>query len=225
MKNLIYSLAALCMLLFAYSSASAQFNSPFNRPFNTPFNGMPPIRVPPNRNMHVITIRESGFYHVAGGGISYRFEVEMKNGKKLKVSSPIYTDTVRKATYLIVPRDYGLPNAYKDPEKRIYCRETKSIGSGIATDSCWLFKVIEGKINAYGPLPDVDVNECLFAIQAGDGPIKQFTVQALEEMIKDDADAWKYLKKKKFSDAIGTYNYNQKRKQEEEEYAEATKGY
>jgi hypothetical protein len=84
--------------------------------------------------------------------------------------------------------------------------EQDGIYKGMATDSCWLFKVEEGKINLYSVLPE---NESRFvvALQRGDdGPILPLTIANVKEAIKDDEELLEKLNEKKLVGALMKYN-------------------
>jgi hypothetical protein len=62
---------------------------------------------------------------------------------------------------------------------------------GFANDSCWQFKVVSGKINAYSALPEVNklTAEYLSAFQVDDGAIKPITREGLLEVISENTKA------------------------------------
>ena len=82
---------------------------------------------------------------------------------------------------------------------------------GIATDSCWLFKAVEGDINAYN-VAAIKGYSYLVAIQQGDGPIVPLTKDSLEPIIKESPEAMKYLKKKNFTAAVKAFNKRREKK-------------
>jgi len=75
------------------------------------------------------------------------------------------------------------------------------------TDSCWLFKDIDGKVSAYTPLAEDDVDDgFLRYIQKDKGPLIEITKENLAEMLKDNEKATSQAEKGRFSKAIKTYN-------------------
>ncbi|MGZ3926110.1 MAG: hypothetical protein ACXVJG_04075, partial [Mucilaginibacter sp.] len=85
--------------------------------------------------------------------------------------------------------------------------------TGIATDSCWLFKVVTGKINAYSYLSEIDMVDgfTLVGFQTGDNPnIQKLTPEALEPIIKNDEKAYKAFLKKDYYKAIEKFNKDNK---------------
>lgn len=76
---------------------------------------------------------------------------------------------------------------------------------GIPTDTCWLFKVTPGDINAYAPFP-TNFQEFYTAIQKGDGPIMKLNKENLKEMVSDQPKLFKLIDKGKLGRAIWKYN-------------------
>lgn len=112
----------------------------------------------------------------------------------------------------------------KDPARfmKIYPSQTRSIAHvnletgaeypGRPTDSCWLFKVIEGKISAYTSLGEYEddladgVDYYLQYIQAGDGPLIPIQDPKALELFGDNEKARAFFAKKEFEKAIKKYN-------------------
>ncbi len=89
--------------------------------------------------------------------LKYKFKVTFKDGSVKEVKSKIYPDTVKHANYLLF-EDKTLPKTDSNRRQKIYAKQTLNISrsgfgdaeiTGIATDSCWRFQVVSGKINAY----------------------------------------------------------------------------
>ena len=81
--------------------------------------------------------------------------------------------------------------------------------AGMATDSCWLFLAIKGKINGYSYLAEKGAGSwgSIIAVQKGEGqPILPLNKDNLEEMVADNPEALKFAKKKKLEKAVTTYN-------------------
>jgi hypothetical protein len=77
---------------------------------------------------------------------------------------------------------------------------------GIPADSCWLFKVISGKISCYSNVP-LQSEGSIVAIQFENDPIIKLTKDNLLAMIPErDEKFEKLFKKNKFIEAIKLYN-------------------
>ena len=143
-----------------------------------------------------------------------KFKVTNLNDSVEFIRSKIYADTVLNQTYLVKVNkkiDKGMPGR----ETRIYAKETKMITresneyapiEGIATDSCWLFKVVAGKISAYSPLSNFLNTYYLNAFQVYDGMIQKFDVKELEKVILYNPKAKKAFDTKNYGKAINIYN-------------------
>lgn len=82
-----------------------------------------------------------------------------------------------------------------------------------AGDSCWLFRVMSGAVNAYSYLPEPK-NDYIIAIQKGGvgNPIVRLTRQNLQELIADDPRALKILERGNSYEAIRIYNQRKQKK-------------
>lgn len=77
---------------------------------------------------------------------------------------------------------------------------------GIPADSCWLFKVIAGKINAYSNVPLPDTFN-VTAIQNGQGSIMALTKENLLAMMPSRSEKLdKLINKDKLIEAINLFN-------------------
>lgn len=103
---------------------------------------------------------------------------------------------------------------YKPNKGKIKPRDTKEISrytysglkiTGIATDSCWLFKVETGRINSYSYYPD-EYPGRIVAIQKGSGPIVPYNKQNLLAMVSDDPDIVVIVEEGLYMKAIDMYN-------------------
>jgi hypothetical protein len=149
----------------------------------------------------------------------YTFRVFFKDSTKMFVNSFIYSDSVKHSFY-IVAVDKSLPETDPNREQKIYPDQTSSIIqfndngnlSGVPTDSCWLFKVISGKINIYSKIPKNKglKNEMITAAQIGTGPIDRFFPLVLYPVIKEDKAALNEWDKYSFINAIKRYNKDNK---------------
>jgi hypothetical protein len=72
-------------------------------------------------------------------------------------------------------------------------------------DSCWLFSAVSGKINGYGMVAERGY-EYIVAIQTGEGAIVPLTEENLKPLLQGHAKAMKYFEKRKYIQAIRTFN-------------------
>jgi hypothetical protein len=81
------------------------------------------------------------------------------------------------------------------------------VSEGLTTDSCWLFKDIDGKVSAYTPLAEDDVDDgFLRYIQKDKGPLIEINQQNLKEMLEANEKAARQAEKGKYAKAIKAYN-------------------
>lgn len=160
-----------------------------------------------------------GYY--ATISLRHKFKIVFTDGTDTIVYSKIYADT---PSYYLQLENKAVKK--KDPARftKIYPSDTKYIvcldrfivsrdlyvpfeSKGMTTDSCWLFKAIDGKVSAYAPLAEVDVDDdLLLYIQKDDGPIVQINSQNLQEMVSTDEKAARQAEKKRYAKAIKTFN-------------------
>jgi hypothetical protein len=78
---------------------------------------------------------------------------------------------------------------------------------GIPADTCWLFKVISGKIKGYTNMPFY--TEAIVAFKFGEGDILPLTIENFEAIAPpDDKNFVRLIRKKKWVEAIHYYNRN-----------------
>jgi hypothetical protein len=164
---------------------------------------------------------------------SYTFVVIMKDSSKLVLDSQILNDTTLKKNYLLLV-DKKFKRSDTNRYKKIYPSQTMSISRDIsasfpspqeddtggpkpfylvgkASDSCWVFKVINGPISAYSSLSELS-GDYLFkpfaivAIQLNDGPIIKYNEDNLKQMVGQDLAALEDIQKKNYYKAIKKYN-------------------
>lgn len=83
---------------------------------------------------------------------------------------------------------------------------TKISGVPSFKDSCWLFKVFEGKINEYAIVPEWNTT-FISAVQKGDDPrILKITKENIVPLVSDNPKALKKAKKEKLDVALDIYN-------------------
>lgn len=146
----------------------------------------------------------------------YEFTVRLKDSSERLVRSRIHSDTVAKVNYL----EYDNKALSKtDPARkerilptatlsiRRYDRYSGTFVEGMATDSCWLFKIEGGRIAIYSPLSELSItSDYISAIQLGSGPIEPLTEARLREMIAGNEKALRALDKKDYYKAIRKFN-------------------
>jgi hypothetical protein len=141
----------------------------------------------------------------------------------------IFKDSTSKFFYGMIEPDSTISfllwedNSVKEKDsarfKKIYPNQTKSIiradldnsvrYEGKAADSCWLFKAISGKINAYSAVPNQETTmDFIIYIQKDNGPLQKMNHRNLWEMIKDNEKALKLFYKDKYQKAMLLYNKN-----------------
>jgi hypothetical protein len=158
---------------------------------------------------------------VTSGDIEYDFEVIMKDSTKKQVTSAIYSDSTKKHFIVYVDKKYKRDD--KNRYKIIYPSETITLICvldarndyyntpghyirSIPTDSCWMFKVISGRINLYSSMVNSLTETNAVGIQVNDGPIIPFNEDNLKPIITNDQDAMKRFENKKYIKAIKKYN-------------------
>jgi len=132
----------------------------------------------------------------------YTFILTMKDNSTREVHSKLYADSVNNRSYVM------------DDQQKIYCSQTRRISredgsrqiTGIATDSCWLFKIVSGKINAYSFLSEGAGTYSIAALQTGNSAIQVFDERELEQMINNNPKAMKAFIKRDYLKAIEKYN-------------------
>jgi hypothetical protein len=103
----------------------------------------------------------------------------------------------------------------KGKKMELYPADTKTISRitstgkaiiGIPADTCWLFKITEGKINVYSFLAEFD-NAYAIAIQEGnDGEIVKLNEENVKYMVTGHENAMALAEKKRLLKAIQEFN-------------------
>ena len=211
--NLKSAFSVLSLLFFYSLNASAQFP------------GMAAVRAQQNQQfmnqqmqMQLQTLMNMNWKQNAGKGDTYM--ITFKDSSVKKVVSWMYTDTILHKNFLVLI-DKKFPKSDSvHRTQRIYSDQTNFISTiadhlsnreiyGIPTDSCWMFKVMSGPINVYSRYFnefEYDFHNAVIAIQLNDGPIVKYSVDALKQMVGQNADALAYIEKKNYYKAIKKYN-------------------
>lgn len=167
-----------------------------------------------NMNMRMMMNMNMNHFYGYMNNQKYKFKVLMKDSTTKEVKSKIYMDTTLHKSYLTY-EDKTITDK-KLREKRIYSNQTICITrndynedvTGMANDSCWLFKVVSGKINAYSPLSErYDISSIyLKAYQFENGPVMKLDSASLAPIIAKSPKALKAFQKKDYYKAIDKYN-------------------
>lgn len=197
----------------AQSQVPAQYRADYNRMMAN--NSLQRINSMP--------FRYGGFYNSEGLlNLKYEYVIILKDSSLNRITSRIFMDTSSKKSYLVyIDKDRAKSDSSRN--QKVYCTETVRIFrddnknliriNGISTDSCWLFKVVEGKISAYSPLSEVDEIDSRYitAFQIDDGPVISVNSVLLEQALLEDKNAMSVFKKKDYYSAIIRYNRHNKK--------------
>ena len=125
----------------------------------------------PQGNVPITTYRYMPMHHYHGPGnpsAKYDFRIVLRNDST-------FTDRTR--INISEGADHTLTIKHKGKAQEIFPNDTKNISrlsangrylTGIAADSCWLFKAVTGKINGYSALAEEGIMYVI-AIQEGEG--------------------------------------------------------
>ncbi|MDB5022621.1 MAG: hypothetical protein JWP78_376 [Mucilaginibacter sp.] len=150
----------------------------------------------------------------------YYLRVFFKDSTKFFVTSFLYPDTIKHSCYIVV---IDKSKSKNDPThtQRIYPSQTVGVVMpyqdggyiyGKATDSCWLFRIIKGKINAYSfaPHPVDGILEPITSYQIDDDAMRNFVPADLGTIVGSDEKAYEAFKDENYELAITLYNQNHK---------------
>jgi len=222
MKKFYLSVAAVLFLGLLNASAQgvpAAYAGDFNRMMANQ-NQAWAMHMSMNRLMNM-TWYNGMQYHQ---NFQYDYTVTMKDSTVKTVKSKIYADTVKHKSYLVYV-DKSKKRSDPDREQKIYADQTAKISRmqiniekdypvyGIATDSCWLFKVMPGKLSGYSSLSEVlDINESyLTAYQLDNGKVMKLDSAGLDPIFKTVPKAYELFTKKKLFRAMNKYNSDNKK--------------
>jgi hypothetical protein len=153
--------------------------------------------------------------------LRHKFKIVFKDGTDTIVTTKMHADT---PAYYLPLENKSVRKKDSARYRKLYPSETQYIvrmGSdslnsdryvvtesrGMASDSCWLFKAIDGKISAYTALAEDDVDDgFLLYIQKDNGPLVPLNEQNMEDMVSTNEKATRQAKKKNYTKAIKTYN-------------------
>lgn len=196
MNKLYRYIASIFLFSFHINCALAQGYIPMTTQMKTPYGNVP--------YTHYVPSGMPYYYNRVDLSYKYEFSVVLKNGEEKKIKSKIHlADSVHSLTY----KENGEKKKLLPTETQEIYRYTntgKKI-AGVPTDSCWLFKVLEGKINGYSFLSE-ESSSYLSAFQNGDGEILPLTKNNLLPIVGDDPKRVKWVEKGNFAKAILDYN-------------------
>lgn len=180
MKNLITNL----LLIICVSGYAQWRTDTFKTPYGT---------------HKVTTYTPERFVSYSRGNNSpkQKFTVVFKGDSTVQVKARINVD--EKPDFIRAKVNGKKRNVFPADTKEIYRIAPDGIKlTGVPADSCWLFKVVDGKkINAYSDMA-MRGYDCITAIQLGnEGPIVPYNIENLRSMIgeTDDPELQKMLKK------------------------------
>lgn len=210
------ALLALSLLFFYSLQASAQFP------------GMAAVRAQQNQQfmnqqmqMQMQMLQMSmNWRQNAGKGDTYL--ITFKDSSVKKVISWMFTDTILHKNFLVLVDKKFPKSDSAHRTQKIYSDQTRYISTiadyqsnteiyGVATDSCWMFKVMGGSINVYSRYFkdfEYDFHNSVIAIQLNDGPIVKYSTDALKQMVGQNADALAYIEQKNYYKAVKKYNHD-----------------
>jgi hypothetical protein len=153
-----------------------------------------------------------GFHHVGGykkevPSQPHVFAIVFREDSIVQVNTKI--DVSYKRHFLIAAGRKGQVAITPLDTKEIYRMLPSGVRmTGVAADSCWLFKVRSGKINSYSFLAEPET-KYVIAIQKGqDGPVIPLNSKNLLDMMGEnvEADVLELIEKKKLTKAIELFN-------------------
>lgn len=117
----------------------------------------------------------------------YYYTVLFKDSTKITMISKI--DEHKRAFYLAIDQP-GMTRSIRPSETLQIARRTSNgkIMVGMPMDSCWLFKIAEGKLDLYSVLSEENKPRFVVAFQRDDGPLLPVTQETVSEAIKDDQE-------------------------------------
>jgi hypothetical protein len=195
--------------------------------FLLPFNLRAQHFAPPAYTPHFGPVFHPGQFNSNYGTVSmqHKFRIVFLDGTDTTVQAIIHADT---PSYYLLLENKSVRKKDSARFRKIYPTQTKYIvrldrynvsrdihesieSTGMTTDSCWLFKDFDGKICAYTPLAEDDVDDGFIRyIQKDKGPLIEITKESLATMVDSDEKATGFAEKGKYSKAIKHYNHNNK---------------
>jgi len=156
-----------------------------------------------HERMMTLTPINRWFKYPSVANLKYDFTVILKDSTARFITSKIHMDTASRRAYLLYINK-KLSKSDPNREEKLYCDQTVRIFridpnnykkiEGVANDSCWLFKVIIGKITAYSHVAETSEtkelnSDYLAAFQVDDEAMKPVTRENLLEVIIENTKA------------------------------------
>jgi hypothetical protein len=231
LKNLYLSLLICAALVFLTQISFAQLRTSMSNQFMAQQMSMN-MRMMSNFGSAEHSANSS---RIQGAFNEYNYLVKLKDGTTKTVKSYIYIDTLLHKSYLLFV-DKSVPKADTAHRKqKIYADHTLSIGriftigndsnsvvkqeyfTGVATDSCWQFKALSGKITLYSIFSEMGDSRLfdpstVVGIQYDNGSVLRLEPDALKSFIASDEKAMKYFNKKDYYSAIKKFNKDSEQK-------------
>jgi hypothetical protein len=135
--------------------------------------------------------------------VSYKFNITYANDSSVWVTGKL--DFYK--TYFL--------GVTSPSEKAVTPKQTKSIYRitktgrkliGIATDSSWLFRIGEGKINCYAILAEEDLSFTVAVQEGEEGVILPLNAEVLTEIMKETPALINLIERRRYMQAIHAYN-------------------
>ena len=146
-------------------------------------------------------------YGNTGASQKYNFTVVLNSDSTISAKTKI--DVKEKQNKLIIKTPSGKQDILPKDTKELFRINTagKKV-TGIPADSCWLFKIIYGKINSYSNLSDALAFGSIAVQKGDDAPIVPLTKKNVEDMLSDSNSekVKKQVKKGNMIAAIIEYN-------------------
>ena len=191
-KNVILVLAFLSSSNFSISQ-----NIPIRSYMSTPKGNIS------TTHYHYINM-PNGYLQTKLGSQSHDYKIILKNDSilakytRININDSIHSITIKKKKERRIVK----------PFETKFVKFTNARGElyiGIPKDTCWLFKIHSGRINAYSYLPEVD-DIHIRAIQKGGEEIVPYTKAYVLKMVESNKEAMKYAEKGKLHEALCAYN-------------------
>jgi len=190
----------LLLLLGIISMAAPSFTQTMSIPatIRTPYGNV-------KSSMHVPAPWMNGYQYNDIESRKYLFTVVLRGGSTFVGKGRInITDSVHSIT-LKNDQESRVFYPYETTEIYRLGRDGEKI-TGIATDSCWLFKTDTGRINFYSFVAEPGTPFITAIERAGTGEILPFYAYYVKEMVAENEKALKLAKKGKLYKALIEYN-------------------
>lgn len=168
---------------------------------------------PDGKEFSIISEERSGslFRHMTRAGGAWSLDMELLI--RINPDSVVHDETnfhIGEGRHYITLPGRG---DQTDDQLKIFPSDTQAIYyefsghliTGVPADTCWLFRMVEGRINVYSPYP-TEAREFHVAIQQGGGPIVRLNQENLMPMVSDNLKVMKLVRRGRLHHAIWKYN-------------------